>query len=50
MNQFSVVEHKHSRRPDGVLCVNRLPLAVVELKNAAAENATIWSAFEQLQT
>lgn len=50
VNQFSVVEHKHSRRPDVVLCVNGLPLAVLELKNAAAENATIWSAFQQLQT
>ncbi len=50
VNQFSVVENKHSRRPDVVLCVNGLPLAVVELKNAADENATIWSAFQQLQT
>ncbi|MFO1307292.1 MAG: type I restriction endonuclease subunit R [Burkholderiales bacterium] len=50
VNQFSVVEHKHSRRPDVMLFVNGLPLAVLELKNAAAENATIWSAFQQLQT
>jgi len=50
VNQFSVVEHKHSRRPDVTLFVNGLPLAVLELKNAAAENATIWSAFQQLQT
>src|SRR5437867_4518227 len=50
VNQFSVVENKHSRRPDVVLCVNGLPLAVVELKNAADENATIWTAFQQLQT
>lgn len=50
VNQFSVVEHKHSRRPDVVLFVNGLPLAVLELKNAADENATIWSAFQQLQT
>jgi type I restriction enzyme R subunit len=50
VNQFIVVEHKHSRRPDVVLFVNGLPLAVLELKNAAAENATIWSAFQQLQT
>jgi type I restriction enzyme, R subunit len=50
VNQFSVVENKHSRRPDVVLCVNGLPLAVLELKNAADENATIWSAFQQLQT
>jgi len=50
VNQFSVVEHKHSRRPDVVLFINGLPQAVLELKNAAAENATIWSAFQQLQT
>ncbi|MBN8508491.1 MAG: type I restriction endonuclease subunit R [Burkholderiales bacterium] len=50
VNQFSVVENKRSRRPDLLLFVNGLPLAVLELKNAAAENATIWSAFQQLQT
>ena len=50
VNQFSVVENKHSRRPDVVLFVNGLPLAVVELKNAANENATIWSAYQQLNT
>ena len=33
-----------------VLFINGLPLALVELKNAADENATIWTAFEQLQT
>ena len=50
VNQFSVVENKHSKRPDVMLFVNGLPLAVLEVKNAAAENATIWSAFEQRQT
>jgi type I restriction enzyme R subunit len=50
VNQFSVVENKHTRRPDVVLFVNGLPLAVVELKNAADESATIWTAFQQLQT
>ncbi|MES0873156.1 type I restriction endonuclease subunit R [Sinimarinibacterium thermocellulolyticum] len=50
VNQFSVTENKHSRRPDVVLFVNGLPLAVLELKNAADENATIWSALRQLQT
>jgi type I restriction enzyme R subunit len=44
------VENKHERRPDVVLFVNGLPLAVIEVKNAADENATIWSAFQQLQT
>lgn len=50
VNQFSVVENKNSRRSDVVLFVNGLPLGVLELKNAATENATIWSAFQQLQT
>jgi len=50
VNQFTVVEDQHDRRPDIVLFVNGLPLAIIELKNAADENATIWSAFNQLQT
>ncbi len=50
VNQFTVVENKHERRPDIVLFVNGLPLAVIELKNPAHENATIRSAFRQLQT
>lgn len=50
VNQFTVVENKHDRRPDIVLFVNGLPLAVIELKNAADAKATIWTAFNQLQT
>jgi type I restriction enzyme R subunit len=50
VNQLTVVENKHTRRPDVVLFVNGLPLAVLELKNAASEDATIWAAFQQLQT
>ncbi|MCZ2343908.1 MAG: hypothetical protein LC104_19235, partial [Bacteroidales bacterium] len=50
VNQFTIVENKHERRPDLILFVNGLPLTVIELKNAADENATIWNAFHQLQT
>ena len=50
VNQFTVVENKHNRRPDVVIFVNGIPLAVIELKNAAAEDATIWDAYQQLQT
>jgi len=50
VNQFTVVEGSWNRRPDLVLFVNGLPLAVLELKNAAAENATTTDAFNQLQT
>ena len=49
VNQFTVVEYKE-RRPDVVIFVNGLPLAVIELKNAADAKATIWAAFRQLQT
>jgi type I restriction enzyme R subunit len=50
VNQFTVIEGQHNRRPDVILFLNGLPLAVIELKNAADEEATIWSAFSQLQT
>ena len=50
VNQFTVVENRHERRPDIVLFVNGLPLAVAELKNPVDEDATVWSAFQQLQT
>ena len=50
VNQFTVIENEHNRRPDIVLFVNGLPLVVIELKNPADENATIWTAFQQLQT
>ena len=50
VNQFTVVENKHERRPDIVLFVNGLPVGVIELKNPADEDATIWTAWRQLQT
>ncbi|MCW5941034.1 MAG: type I restriction endonuclease subunit R [Fimbriimonadaceae bacterium] len=50
VNQFSVVENKRTRRADIVLFVNGLPLAVIELKNAADDKATVQTAFQQLRT
>ncbi|MBI3272662.1 MAG: HsdR family type I site-specific deoxyribonuclease [Planctomycetes bacterium] len=50
VNQFTVIEGQVNRRPDLVLFVNGLPLVVAELKNPADEDATIWTAFHQLQT
>ncbi len=50
VNQFTVVEERRERRPDVVLFVNGLPLAVIELKNPADEKADVWRAFNQLQT
>lgn len=50
VNQFTVVENNINKRPDLVLFVNGIPLVVIELKNATDENATIKSAFKQLET
>jgi type I restriction enzyme R subunit len=50
VNQFTIIENHLNRRPDVILFVNGLPLGVIELKNAADENATVWDAFNQLQT
>ena len=50
VNQFTVAEGQNTRRPDVVLFVNGLPLGVIELKNPADENATILTAYQQLQT
>ena len=50
VNQFTVVENKNERRPDIVIFINGLPLAVIELKNAVDDKATIWTAYNQLQT
>jgi type I restriction enzyme, R subunit len=50
VNQFTVSEGQHTRRPDVVLFVNGLPLAVIELKNPVDENATVEVAIQQLDT
>lgn len=48
--QFTIIENGHNRRPDVLLFVNGLPLVIIELKNAADENATIESAYRQIET
>ena len=50
VNQLTVTENQNRRRPDVVLFVNGLPLGVIELKNPADEDATVWTAWQQLQT
>jgi len=50
INQLTVVENKHERRPDIVLFVNGLPLGLIELKNPTDEEATVWTAWQQFQT
>lgn len=50
INQFTVIENKNNRRPDIIIFINGLPLAVIELKNPAEEKATIETAYNQIQT
>lgn len=49
-NQFTIIENGHNKRPDIILFINGLPLVVIELKNAVDENATIRSAYSQIDT
>ncbi|MDP7221973.1 MAG: type I restriction endonuclease subunit R [Alphaproteobacteria bacterium] len=50
VNQFTIIENERNKRPDVILFVNGLPLVVMELKNPGGENATIGSAYKQVQT
>ena len=50
VNQLTVAENRSTRRPDVVMFVNGLPLGRIELKNPADEDATIRTAWNQLQT
>ncbi|MEX2336209.1 MAG: type I restriction endonuclease subunit R [Fulvivirga sp.] len=50
VNQFTILENNNNKRPDIIIFINGLPLVVIELKNAADENATIRKAFDQIQT
>ena len=50
VNQFTIQGTKQPRRPDLVCFINGLPVAVIELKNPATEQADIWAAFNQLET
>ncbi|MFC1750924.1 type I restriction endonuclease subunit R [Pseudomonadota bacterium] len=50
VNQYTITGIKGNRRPDVIVFINGLPLAVIELKNPADESADIWSAYQQLQT
>ncbi|MBT9169353.1 MAG: Type-1 restriction enzyme R protein [Syntrophomonadaceae bacterium] len=49
VNQFAIQGLEKVRRPDVVVFVNGIPLAIFELKNPALENATIYTAYEQLR-
>jgi type I restriction enzyme R subunit len=50
VNQFTIIGNKGNRRPDVIVFINGLPLALLELKNPADSKADIWSAYQQIQT
>ncbi|MFA5856887.1 MAG: type I restriction endonuclease subunit R, partial [Candidatus Pacearchaeota archaeon] len=50
INQFTIVEDNYNRRPDILLFVNGIPLVIIELKNPADEEATVTSAYNQIET
>ena len=50
VNQFTIIGSKGNRRPDVLVFINGLPIAIIELKNPADFNADIWSAYQQIQT
>ena len=50
INQFTIVEEKHNRRPDIILLINGIPVGLIELKNPASAKATVRSAYKQIQT
>jgi type I restriction enzyme R subunit len=50
VNQFVVINGQVNRRPDVVLFVKGLPLAVIELKAPGSAGANLVGAFNQLQT
>lgn len=49
VNQFSVEGANSVRRPDVVIFINGLPLSVFELKSPTTEEATLYTAFKQIQ-
>ncbi len=50
VNQFTIKGAHKSKRPDIIIFINGLPIAVIELKNPADENTTIFDSYKQLQT
>jgi len=50
VNQYTVKGPDRPRRPDIAVFINGLPIAVIELKNPGDEEATIWTAYNDLQT
>jgi type I restriction enzyme R subunit len=50
VNQYTVIQDQHKKRPDIVIFINGLPLVIFELKNPIGEHATLEKAWNQLTT
>ena len=50
VNQYVVINGERNRRPDVVVFINGLPIAVIELKAPGSDSGTMIGAFNQLQT
>jgi type I restriction enzyme R subunit len=49
VNQFTIIENGINKRPDLIVFINGLPVAVLELKNPLDEDANTEKAYAQLQ-
>lgn len=49
VNQFAIQGIENVRRPDLVIFINGIPIAIFEVKSPTTESGTIKSAFDQLQ-
>ncbi|MDI9588688.1 MAG: type I restriction endonuclease subunit R, partial [Acidobacteriota bacterium] len=50
LNQFTIIENGHNRRPDVLVFLNGFPVALMELKNPTDPHATMRKAWNQIQT
>jgi type I restriction enzyme, R subunit len=50
VNQYAIKGAKKTRRPDLIVFINGLPIAIIELKNPVEEQTDVWKAYQQLQT
>ncbi len=49
VHQLTITNGDHTRRPDLTIFLNGLPIAIIELKDLTNTQATLWTAYAQLQ-
>lgn len=50
INQFTIIQDNHNRRPDLIVFINGLPIGLIELKNPTDEKTSLESAYKQIET